>query len=201
MTPTGTHFNYYQICRRKLWLFANGINMEHTSDTVYDGKLIHQGSYPQRTERYEEIVIEGIKVDYFDAKRRVIHEIKRSDKVEKAHEWQVKYYIYVFERNGIEGCTGLLEYPTMRQTLPVELNDSDREEILCMEQEIRRIIESEVCPFEGEMSEVKLKELLQKANGFMDKTEDSIILFKHPSVVYMEKEIVGQERGNTDIFL
>ena len=29
MTPTGTHFNYYHICRRKLWLFANGINMEH----------------------------------------------------------------------------------------------------------------------------------------------------------------------------
>jgi len=103
MTPTGTHFNYYQICHRKLWLFANGISMEHTSDTVYDGKLIHQGSYPQRPERYEEIAIEGIKVDYFDAKRRVIHEIKRSDKVEKAHEWQVKYYIYVFERNGIEG--------------------------------------------------------------------------------------------------
>ena len=39
------------------------------------------------------------------------------------------------------------------------------------------------------------------ANVFMEKTEDSIILFKHPSVVYMEKEIIGQERGNTDIFL
>ena len=146
MTPTGTHFNYYQICHRKLWLFANGISMEHTSDTVYDGKLIHQGSYPQRPERYEEIAIEGIKVDYFDAKRRVIHEIKRSDKVEKAHEWQVKYYIYVFERNGIEGCTGLLEYPTMRQTLPVELTDGDRQEIQRMEQDIVSIIESECCP-------------------------------------------------------
>lgn len=146
MTPTGTHFNYYQICHRKLWLFANGINMEHTSDTVYDGKLIHQGSYPQRPERYEEIAIEGIKVDYFDAKRRVIHEIKRSDKVEKAHEWQVKYYIYVFERNGIDGCTGLLEYPTMRQTLPVELTDGDRQEIQRMEQDIVSIIESESCP-------------------------------------------------------
>lgn len=146
MTPTGTHFNYYQICHRKLWLFVNGISMEHTSDTVYDGKLIHQGSYPQRPERYEEIAIEGIKVDFFDAKRRVIHEIKRSDKVEKAHEWQVKYYIYVFERNGIEGCTGLLEYPTMRQTLPVELTDGDRQEIQRMEQDIVSIIESESCP-------------------------------------------------------
>ena len=145
-TPTGTHFNYYHICRRKLWLFANGINMEHVSDMVYDGKLIHEGSYPQRPERYEEIAVEGIKVDYFDANRRVIHEIKQSDKVEKAHEWQVKYYIYVFERNGIEGCTGLLEYPTMRQTLPVVLTDDDREEIRRMEQEIVSIIESDICP-------------------------------------------------------
>lgn len=146
MTLTGTHFNYYQICRRKLWLFANGINMEHTNDMVYDGKLIHEGSYPQRSERYEEISIEGIKVDFFDTKRRVIHEIKRSDKMEKAHEWQVKYYIYVFERNGIEGCTGLLEYPTIRQTIPVVLTDGDRDMIKEMEKEIKKIIESDNCP-------------------------------------------------------
>ncbi len=50
MTPTGTHFNYYQLCHRKLWLFANGINMEHTSDIVYDGKLIHESSYPESSE-------------------------------------------------------------------------------------------------------------------------------------------------------
>lgn len=56
MTPTGTHFNYYQLCHRKLWLFANGINMEHTSDTVYDGKLIHESCYPQRSERMEEVM-------------------------------------------------------------------------------------------------------------------------------------------------
>ena len=146
MTPTGTHFNYYQLCRRKLWLFANGINMEHSSDAVYDGKLIHEGSYSQRPERYEEVAIEGIKVDYFDAKQRIIHEIKRSDKMEKAHEWQVKYYIYVFERNGIEGCSGLLEYPTMRQTLPVVLTDDDRAELQRMEKEICDIIESDECP-------------------------------------------------------
>ena len=35
---TGTHFNYYQICHRKLWLFANGINMEHTFDLNDGGK-------------------------------------------------------------------------------------------------------------------------------------------------------------------
>lgn len=37
---TGTEFNYYHICRRKLWLFSHGIQMEHTSDNVLIGKLI-----------------------------------------------------------------------------------------------------------------------------------------------------------------
>lgn len=55
--------------------------------------------------------------------------------------------------------------------------------------------------FEGEISEVKLKELLQKANGIIDKTEDSIILFKHPSQIYMDKEVIGTEKNNIDIFL
>jgi len=66
--------------------------------------------------------------------------------MEKAHEWQVKYYIYVFERNGIEGCTGLLEYPTIRQTIPVVLTDGDRDVIKEMEKEIKNIIESDNCP-------------------------------------------------------
>ncbi|MEG1820882.1 MAG: Dna2/Cas4 domain-containing protein [Malacoplasma sp.] len=93
MITTGTHFNYYQICKRKLWLYANGVNMEHTSDLVYDGKLIHEESYPQRSERYEEIELDGIKVDFYDAKNKVIHEIKKSNKVETAHELQLKYYL------------------------------------------------------------------------------------------------------------
>jgi len=146
MQITGTHFNYYQVCKRKLWLFANGINMEHTSDLVYDGKLIHETSYPQRPERYEELEIDGIKIDYYDGRNKVIHEIKRSDKVEEAHLWQVKYYIYVLERNGLKGVSGLLEYPTLRQTTQVELTDADRQKIAEMEKEITKIIECDDCP-------------------------------------------------------
>jgi len=146
MHVTGTHFNYYQVCKRKLWLFANGINMEHTSDLVYDGKLIHESSYPQRSERYEEIEIEGIKIDFYDVRNKVIHEIKRSNKIERAHEWQVKYYIYVLENNGIEGVTAILEYPTMRHTAEVIFTDSDRDYIKKTESDIIELIKSEQCP-------------------------------------------------------
>jgi CRISPR-associated exonuclease Cas4 len=146
MRVIATYFNLYHVCKRELWLLANGISMEHTSDLVYDGKLIHEKSYPQRSERYEEVELDGIKIDYYDARNKVIHEIKRSDKVETAHEWQVKYYIYVLERNGIDGVTGILEYPELRQTTKVNLTDADRQKIKEIEEKIAQLIISDDCP-------------------------------------------------------
>lgn len=146
MQVTGTHFNYYHVCKRKLWLFASGINMEGTSDLVYEGKLIHEGSYSDRSERYQEFQIDGVKVDFYDARNRVIHEIKKSNKLDVAHEWQLKYYIYVFEQNGIEGVTGILEYPTLRKTQSVELSDDDRKKIADIVKDIEDIIDQEKCP-------------------------------------------------------
>ena len=146
MTITGTHFNYYQLCHCKLWLFANGINMEQESDLVYEGKLVHESSYPQRTSKYEEVAIDGIKIDYYDAKQKVIHEIKKSNKVDHAHEWQLKYYMYVFEQHGITGVQGILEYPLLRKTKEVVLTDVDRDEIQTMSEDIERIISLQTCP-------------------------------------------------------
>ena len=146
MSITATLVNLYNVCKREMWLHANGIRFEHTSDLVFEGKLIHEDSYPQRSGKYEEIELDGIKVDFYDSKRKVIHEIKKSNKVEAAHEWQLKYYIYVFERNGIEGVTGVLEYPTLRKTQEVVLSDVDRERIQEMEVDIQRIISDDDCP-------------------------------------------------------
>lgn len=146
MTITGTAFNYYQLCQRKLWLFANDINMEHTSDLVCEGKLIHEKNYPHRTLRYKEIAIDGIKVDYYDANNRVIHEIKKSNKIESAHEWQLKYYMYIFELHGVKGIRGILEYPLLRKTKEVELNDTDRNKIQEIVKDIERIVSLEECP-------------------------------------------------------
>ena len=146
MNTTGTHLAYYQLCKRKLWLFANGITFEHTSDLVYEGKLIHEDSYPQRSAKYQEVELDGIKVDFYDARNKIIHEIKKSNKVEKAHEWQLKYYIYVFERNGISGVSGVLEYPALRKTEEIFLSDVDKEMIRDMEADIQQIISNDVCP-------------------------------------------------------
>jgi len=146
VTLTGTHISYYLVCHRKLWLFAHEIRMEHTSGLVAEGKLIHETSYPQRSERYQELELDGIKIDYYDARNKIIHEVKKSDKMEVAHEWQVKYYISVLERNGTEGVTAIIEYPKLRQTTEILLSSRDREELELMAAEAGRIIDSKNCP-------------------------------------------------------
>lgn len=55
--------------------------------------------------------------------------------------------------------------------------------------------------FEGEITEVKLKELLYKAKEIMDAKHDSIILFKSRNEKWLEKQIVGQEKNELDTFL
>ena len=146
MNLTATHVNYFMVCRRKLWLFANGINMEHVSDMVAEGKLIHETTYPQRAERYTELAIEGSVIDFYDSTRKIIHEIKKSSKMEKAHEWQVKYYIWLLKKNGVEGVTGILEYPKLRETTKVELTAEDITFLEKLIIEIEQIIASDICP-------------------------------------------------------
>ncbi len=146
MQITGTHINYYLLCHRKLWLFAHGIQMEHTSDLVAEGKLIHEKSYPQRAEKWKEIEIDGIKIDRYDPKKKIIREIKKSNKKEKAHQGQLKYYIYVLESNGIEVSHGILEYPKLRETEEVWLTDEDRKKIEMWKTEIMTIVAAETVP-------------------------------------------------------
>ena len=146
MTITATHINYYHICHRKLWLFANGINMEHTSDTVTEGKLIGENTYTDRAAKYTELQLYGVKIDYYDAKNKVVHEIKKSDKMEAAHEAQVKYYLYKLKQHGVEGVTGILEYPTLRHTSQIMLTDDDILSIEKWEGDIMEIVSREEMP-------------------------------------------------------
>ncbi len=55
--------------------------------------------------------------------------------------------------------------------------------------------------FEGEMTDVQLKELLHEARRIMNEDEDSLILFKNRDQKWLDKQIVGVERQSTDNFL
>jgi len=55
--------------------------------------------------------------------------------------------------------------------------------------------------FEGEITEVKLKELVHLSKQIMDTDTDSVILFKSRDEKWLYKEIIGTERSSTDNFL
>ncbi|MFC5407678.1 CRISPR-associated protein Cas4 [Larkinella bovis] len=141
-----TLINYYHLCHRKMWLHANQIRMEHTSEAVAEGKQLHEHAYPQRAEKYREIILDGSKIDFYDPYDKVVHEIKKSDKLEHSHVAQVQFYLYLLRRNGVEGATGLIEYPKLRQTQTVQLAEEEVSMVESWVRDIERIVTSERCP-------------------------------------------------------
>ena len=55
--------------------------------------------------------------------------------------------------------------------------------------------------FEGEITEVKLKELTLQAEKIMDSDEDSLIIFSSRQEKWLEKQIIGKEKNSIDNFL
>lgn len=53
---------------------------------------------------------------------------------------------------------------------------------------------------EGELSEIQLTQLKSEANSLMEES-DSLILFKSREERWLEKEVIGEERGSTDQIL
>lgn len=54
--------------------------------------------------------------------------------------------------------------------------------------------------FEGELTDVKLKELMIQARALMD-DHDSVIVFKSRDSKWLEKDVYGVERNTTDNIL
>lgn len=52
--------------------------------------------------------------------------------------------------------------------------------------------------FEGELTEVKLKELLQRAKDIMNRERDSIIVFTSRQEKWLEKQVIGREKNELD---
>lgn len=145
MLPTGSHINYYFFCRRKLWFFARGIQCEQDSELVHFGRVIHENSYKDKR---KELQFDRIKVDWIDLKNKVVHEVKKSDKAEKAHIWQLKYYLYYLEITGVGKFSGELNYPTMKRKVPIKLLEKDYAKIESYIEKINDIVNQELPPQE-----------------------------------------------------
>lgn len=140
---TGIMFYYYFICKRKLWYFRNEIQMESNSEVVELGKLIDENTY--KRDRKHIMINETINIDFI-RDRKVIHEIKKSNSMEEASIWQIKYYIYYLKKHGVEDVEAVLDYPKLKKRLDIELYEDDEAEIEKVLVEIEKIVSDKKMP-------------------------------------------------------
>lgn len=55
--------------------------------------------------------------------------------------------------------------------------------------------------FEGEITEVQLRKMILEARKFMNEDEDSLIIFKSREQKWLDKQIIGVEKGSTSNFI
>lgn len=140
---TGVMFYYYFVCKRKLWYFSKGIQMESTNENVMIGKLIDETTYKREKKH---IMIDGvINIDFIN-NMKVINEIKKSKSIEEAGQWQLKYYIYYLKIKGIEEIEGLIDYPLLKQRVKIELTQNDELKIKEVINEIKNITTNKNIP-------------------------------------------------------
>lgn len=142
---SGLLYQYYKICKRKLWLFFKGIRFAQYCDDVIIGRELAKSSL--RGKKGELKINEQISIDRIDLKRRVIYEIKKSSAGREAHILQVKYYLYYLFKMGLPGFSGVITYPREFHRLVVHpLLDQEIQEFESIFKEIDDICNSLVPP-------------------------------------------------------
>lgn len=63
-------------------------------------------------------------IDFIKSKG-ILHEVKKSNKIEDASILQVKYYLYFLKKKGVENIKAKIDYPLLKQSIDVELTDED----------------------------------------------------------------------------
>ena len=154
----GTQINYYFICKTKLWLFSHNIQLEHESENVQLGKLLHEDSF----KRQKAFLIDNlINVDFIKFTDCVeIHEVKKTQKMDTSHEYQLLYYMYYLKNEkDIDNIKGFLDYPKNRKKKEIKLTQEK-------EEELKRIIEDIKTIISKEMPEPKKSKICRKCAYF-----------------------------------
>lgn len=134
---SGMMFYYYFVCKRKLWFFANEIQMESENEDVIIGKLIDENSYSRELKHV--LIDNTVNIDFIK-EWKILHEVKKQKSVEEAGIWQLKYYIYFLRKRGINIEKGILDYPKLKKREEIFLTEEDEKRIEEILLEIREIV-------------------------------------------------------------
>ena len=140
---TGLMVYYYFICERKLWYFINEINMEQKSELVSIGKILDETTYTR--EKHSILIDNTINIDFIK-NGAILHEVKKTKSIEKAGIWQVKYYMYYLKEKGVKNITAKIDFPLLRETEEIALEEKDMKVIENIIKNIEDISKSDQVP-------------------------------------------------------
>lgn len=140
---SGMMFYYYFVCKRKLWFFANEIQMESENEDVIIGKLIDENSYSKELKHV--LIDNTVNIDFIK-EWKILHEVKKQKSIEEAGIWQLKYYIYFLRKRGINIEKGILDYPKLKKREEIFLTVEDEKRIEEILLEIREIVNLKLPP-------------------------------------------------------
>ena len=116
--------------------------MEQNNDNVLIGKLLDENSY-SRDEKH--INIDNVINIDFVREKNILHEIKKSRKIEEASVLQVKYYLWYLKERGVN-VKAKIDYPLLKNSLDVSLEAEDEENIKNVLLNIENIVDSLIPP-------------------------------------------------------
>ncbi len=141
---TGVMVQYYVSCKRELWFFAHGVNMNFEDDNILIGRLLHETSYSR--EKKNILIDDTISIDFVKARDGlVVFEVKKSQKLVEPAKYQLLYYLYYLKRMGVE-AKGKMVFPQQRKSKSVSLTPDLESEIEAMLVDIRNIVSMDVPP-------------------------------------------------------
>jgi len=117
--------------------------MEQNNENVQIGSILDEKSYAR--DRKHINIDQIINIDFI-RETNILHEVKKSRKIEEASIWQVKYYIYYLKVRGMEGVRGRIDYPLLKKSMNVELSEEDEDEMTKILDEIKKVISLPVPP-------------------------------------------------------
>jgi len=135
---TGVKIAYYFICHTKLWLFSHNITLEKEHENVRIGKFLHEDRYKRRHK--DEMIHDLICIDFVRLKNGLnLHEIEKTKKMEKAHRFQMLYYLYYLKSYGVM-ARGIINYPLLNKRDEIILTDSDEQRLMEIIVDIKDIV-------------------------------------------------------------
>lgn len=143
MKITGVIIYYYFICHRKLWYFCNEINMEQNSELVSIGKILDETTYNRENKSI--LIDDTINIDFIK-NGAVLHEVKKTKSIEEAGIWQLKYYMFYLEQRGVKNISAKIDYPLIRESKEIYLEEEDRDILRNIEKNIEEIIKEDKPP-------------------------------------------------------